>query len=107
MKKFCAIALLLFQFLSVHSQEVSNGLNNAHLLDLLENQRYGDAANYLKTVYQEPITDRKVLSRFGYSLQMAGRLAEAETYYARILEQDSTEIRVLFSVATINQRKGN
>lgn len=78
-----------------------------YLLDLFQSQRYIEASDYLKKTYTEPITDKKVLSRFGYSLKMAGKFSEAETYYQRILEKDSTEISTLFSLAGINQAKGN
>jgi tetratricopeptide (TPR) repeat protein len=76
-------------------------------LDLFQSQRYIEASDYLKKVYQEPITDKKILSRFGYSLRMGGRLSEAESYYRRILELDSMEVAARFSLAGINQEKGN
>lgn len=80
---------------------------NLLILELLQNQRYDEAAATLSNMYPEPITDKKVLSRFGYSLRMAGRLSEAEKYYQRILDQEPAEISALFSMAGINQRKGN
>jgi tetratricopeptide (TPR) repeat protein len=84
---------LIFLFLSIicsQAQSQVKDADNLHLLDLFQNQRYIEASDYLKEVYQEPITDKKILSRFGYSLRMSGRLSEAETYYQRILEKDST-----------------
>jgi tetratricopeptide (TPR) repeat protein len=81
--------------------------DNLYLLDLFQSQKYSEAADYLKQVYPEPISDKKVLSRFGYSLKMAGKMSEAEKYYLRILEQDSTDMSSLFSMAGINQSKGN
>ncbi|HEY1023880.1 MAG TPA: tetratricopeptide repeat protein [Sphingobacteriaceae bacterium] len=107
MKKSYLSLLIIFAFFATSAQEATKEANDALLLDLFQNQRFGEASDYLKSVYPEPITDKKILARFGYSLLMAGRLGEAETYYNRILEQDSTDIPVLFSMAGISQRKGN
>lgn len=104
MKKLIILVLALISF-QAHSQ--LKDADNTYLLDLFQNQRYIEASDYLKKVYHEPITDKKVLSRFGYSLRMAGKLSEAENYYRRILEKDSTEVSTLFSLAGINQGKGN
>ncbi len=101
---------LIVLFLSIICLQVQSQIkeaDNMYLLDLFQSQRYIEASDYLKKVYAEPITDKKILSRFGYSLRMAGKLSEAETYYGRILEQDTTEVSALFSLAGINQAKGN
>ncbi|HEY0896742.1 MAG TPA: hypothetical protein VGE15_09350, partial [Sphingobacteriaceae bacterium] len=84
LRKLTLMAGVMMISLGGFAQEVSS----AYLLDLFQNQRFQEAADYLKKSYPEPITDKKVLARFGYSLQMAGRLSEAEEYYSRILEQD-------------------
>lgn len=81
--------------------------NDAVLIDLYQNQRYAEAANYLKKNYPEPITDLKVLSRFAYANQMAGKLLDAESYYLRIYQQDSTSIPVLLNLANIQIRREN
>ncbi len=104
MKKL-AFAVLILLSSSVKSQ--IKEVDNLYLLDLFQSQRYIEASDYLKNTYKEPITDKKVLSRFGYSLRMAGKLSEAEGYYSRILAQDTTELPALFSLAGINQAKGN
>jgi len=104
MKKLLIIFLSL---VCVQARSQVKDADNLYLLDLLQSQRYIEASDYLKKIYQEPITDKKVLSRFGYSLKMAGRLSEAETYYKRILVKDSTDVSALFSLAGINQGKGN
>ncbi|WP_276359750.1 tetratricopeptide repeat protein [Daejeonella sp. H1SJ63] len=98
------IAILL---LSLKSFAQNAGSDNLLILELLQNQRYDEASEYLKRIYPEPISDKKILSRFGYSLRMAGKLTEAEKYYQRILDQDPGEISSLFSMAGISQRKGN
>ncbi|OOQ60892.1 tetratricopeptide repeat protein [Mucilaginibacter pedocola] len=81
--------------------------DDARLLDYYQNQRFADAADYLKTVYTEPISDIKALSQLAYTTNMAGRLPEAEGYYQRIYVLDSTRTAVLFSLGSINLRRGN
>ena len=101
------LLFITFTIMCAQAQSQVKEADNLYLLELLQSQRYIEASDYLTQVYQEPITDKKVLSRFGYSLKMAGRLSEAESYYKRILEKDSTEVSTLFSLAGINQAKGN
>lgn len=103
--KHLLIVILTLVCFQVQSQVKE--ADNLHLLELFQSQRYIEASDYLKKIYVEPITDKKILARLGYSLKMAGRLSEAETYYRRILEKDSTEVSTLFSLAGINQAKGN
>jgi tetratricopeptide (TPR) repeat protein len=104
MKKLVLAILIILS--SIAKSQVKEP-DNIYLLDLFQSQRYMEATDYLKKIYQEPITDKKVLSRLGYSLKMAGKLPEAEMYYSRILNQDSTDLPALFSLAGINQSKGN
>lgn len=104
MKKLIILVLTVISF---HVQSQVKDADNLYLLDLFQSQRYIEASEYLKKIYPEPVTDKKILSRFGYSLRMAGKLSEAETYYRRILEKDATEVSTLFSLAGINQAKGN
>lgn len=99
---------LLFLILITFSCTVfAQKANDELLLDLYQNQRYLDAANYLKSIYPEPITDMKVLSRFAYTYQMAGKLPDALGYYQRIYDQDPTNVPVLFSLANINLNRDN
>jgi len=104
MRIFLSIVILI---LSLKGGAQNLESDNLLILELLQNQRYDEATEVLRRTYPEPVSDRKVLSRFGYSLRMAGRLSEAEKYYQRILDQEPTEISALFSMAGINQRKGN
>lgn len=101
------IAFIFILLFSTGSFAQNTEANNLLILELLQNQRYDEAAATLTNMFPEPITDKKVLSRFGYSLRMAGRLSEAEKYYQRILDKEPSEISALFSMAGINQRKGN
>jgi tetratricopeptide (TPR) repeat protein len=77
------------------------------LLEYYQSQRFGEALDYLKKTYPEPVTDLKTLSSLAYTSQMAGKLADAGDYYQRIYDKDSTNIALLFSMGTINLRRGN
>lgn len=103
MKRILYLIILSLLTLPAFSQQVNDGL----LLDYYQNQRYAEAANYLKSVYAEPISDIKALSRLAYTSQMAGKLPDAEGYYQRILNNDSTNTAILYNLAALNQRRGN
>lgn len=85
----------------------TNKPDDALLLDYYQNQRFGEAADYLKKTYAEPITTIKPLGQLAYTSNMAGRLAEAEGYYQRIYAMDSTNTPVLYSLGSLNLRRGN
>jgi tetratricopeptide (TPR) repeat protein len=88
------------------AQEQYN-INDAILIDMYQNQHYTNAAEYLKQNCPEPITNKKVLSRFAYTYQMAGKPLEAEKYYVRIYNQDTTNLPVLLNLALINANREN
>jgi tetratricopeptide (TPR) repeat protein len=81
--------------------------NDSLLLDYYQNQRFAEAADYLKKTYPEPVTNIKVLSKLAYTSQMAGKMPDAEAYYQRMYDIDSTNNTVLFSLGAINLRRGN
>ena len=103
MKRILYLISLSLLTLPAFSQQV----NDALLLDYYQNQRFAEAATYLKSVYTEPVNDIKVLSRLAYTSQMAGKLTDAEGYYQRILNNDSTNTAILYNLAALNQRRGN
>ena len=80
---------------------------NEQLIEDYQNQRYGDALSLLKNSYPEPVTDTKILSSMAYASQMAGNLPDAEKYYQRIYNLDSSNYHVLFNLGKLNIRKGN
>ncbi|MBB5394872.1 lipopolysaccharide assembly protein LapB [Mucilaginibacter sp. AK015] len=82
-------------------------VDDALLLDYYQNQRFAEAADYLKSSYPEPVTDIKALGQLAYTNSLAGRLAFAEDYYQRIYNIDSTNIKVLISLGGLNMRRGN
>jgi tetratricopeptide (TPR) repeat protein len=99
------IAFCLSSFIGF-AQE-NNKVDDALLLDYYQTQRFGEAADYLKRSYAEPITNAKALGQLAYTCNMAGRLAEAEGYYQRIYAIDSTNTPILYSLGSLNLRRGN
>src|SRR5580698_3761811 len=91
---------------AVFAQQTTTS-DDALLLEYYQNQRFADASDYLKKTYPEPVTDKKILARLAYTSQMAGKPAEAEGYYQRIYENDSTNTAVLFNLGSINLKRGN
>lgn len=88
---FTIAALLIFS--SSFAQQAAK-IDNALLLDYYQNQRFMDAANYLKKTFPEPITDAKILAQLAYTSQMANKLVDAEGYYQRIYNLDTTNQEV-------------
>src|ERR1700744_3602154 len=103
MKWIWTLSLILTLPAKLFAQQVDNTL----LLDYIQNQKYADAAQYLKSVYPEPITDDKALANLAYTSRMAGRLTEAENYYLRLYQKDSTKTAVLFNLGNINAGRQN
>ncbi|GAB3925602.1 hypothetical protein GCM10028827_15180 [Mucilaginibacter myungsuensis] len=76
-------------------------------MDYYQNQRYLEAADYLKKTFPEPITDVKALNRLAYMSRLAKRLPEAEMYYQRVYDIDTADRSALFAIADINAARGN
>jgi tetratricopeptide (TPR) repeat protein len=106
MKRYLFL-LLLPVFILAASAQQSPKTEDALLLEYYQNQRFAEAADYLKKTYPEPIAGLKILSRLAYTTQMAGRLPEAEEYYQRVFVADTTNTAILYSLGSINSRRGN
>jgi tetratricopeptide (TPR) repeat protein len=106
MKLYLFLLLLNCIFQQSFAQD-STKFNNGMLLEYYQNQRFDQAANYLKNNYPEPVTDIKILKSLAYCSQMNGNLPEAEAYYKRVYLIDSTAINVLYSLGNINLQRGN
>src|ERR1700712_674294 len=104
MKPYLLLLLLSFMALPVFAQQK---VDDSLLLEYYQTQRFGDAFDYLKKTYPEPVTDLKVISSLAYTSQMAGKLADADGYYQRLYDKDSTSMPLLFSLGNINIRRGN
>jgi len=107
MKNPLASILLLILLSGSMTTLAQQKVNDALLLDMYQNQRYPEAAVYLKNAYPEPVTDMKALSRLAYTYQMAGKLPDAEAYYLRIYQTDSTNVPTLFNLANVSLTRGN
>ncbi len=102
------VLILITIFTTAHAfAQTSNKADDALLLEYYQNQRFAEAADYLKKTYPEPVTDVKILSGLAYTSEMAARLPEAEDYYQRIYATDTTNMAVLFNLGNINARRGN
>jgi tetratricopeptide (TPR) repeat protein len=108
MKSTLTLLLLLggIPFISNLQQPQQKAINE-QLIDDYQTQRYSEAVTLLKTNYPEPVTDIKILSSMAYASQMAGMLPDAEKYYQRIYDLDSSNYHVLFNLGNLNVRKGN
>ena len=99
------VAIWIASFAAFAQQ--TNKADEALLLDYYQTQRFGVAADYLKSAYPEPVTNVKALGQLAYTTNMAGRLTEAEGYYQRIYNIDSANIAVLYNLGSLNLRRGN
>ncbi|MBS1500951.1 MAG: hypothetical protein JST32_02730 [Bacteroidetes bacterium] len=108
MKSALTLLLLLggIPFISTLHQPQEKAINE-QLIEYYQTQRFKDAVDLLKSSYPEPVTDPKILASMAYASQMSGKLADAEKYYGRIYELDSSNYHVLFNLGNINLLRGN
>ncbi|WP_428330993.1 tetratricopeptide repeat protein [Mucilaginibacter sp.] len=103
------IYLLLFTLClsTIATAQQTTRVDDNLLMEYYQSQRFMEAAEYLKKNFPEPVNDPKILSRLAYSSQMANKLVDAEGYYQRVYDLDTTNQNALFSMAGINSRRGN
>ncbi|WP_316803992.1 tetratricopeptide repeat protein [Pedobacter nototheniae] len=100
--------LLSFWFLVLSALgQTSTNVDKEKLYDFYQTQRYAEAAQYLKAIYGEEVTDFKAITQLGYCFIMAGNYVEAEKYYSKAYQQQPQNLPILFSMASINSRRGN
>src|ERR1700740_995271 len=97
MKTFYLLCLVTFT-ITVCCAQQKMATDDGLLLDYYQNQRFADAADYLKKNYPEPINDSRVLGSLAYTSQMASRLVDAEVYYQRVYDLDTTNTGILLSL---------
>jgi len=105
MKKLLIICMLFS--LQALGQAQTSAIDKEKIFDLYQNQRYAEAGEYLKTSYGSETTDLKALTQIGYCFLMAGNNVEAEKYYAKADAIQPGNLPILFSLASINTRRGN
>ncbi len=98
----CSILLCFYNFSAQPAKT-----DPEKLLEYYETQRYADAALYLQSIYPGDTQDVKALSQIAYCNMMAGKLPEAEKNYQRINAIQPDNIPALFSLASINSRRGH
>src|ERR1700749_625795 len=100
--KHCLFLLISFFSVSTAFSQDTVKTNSNILLDYYQAQRFGDAVAYLKRTNPEPVNDIKILKALAYCSQMDGKLVDAEGYYERVYQMDSTNTSVLLSLGSIN-----
>lgn len=103
---FLSLQVIAQQTVDINTHQTT-GNDDSRLLEYYQSQRYAEAADYLKQGYPEPIKEIKILAKLAYASQMASRLVDAEGYYQRIYDSDSTNTAVLFNLGSINIKRGN
>jgi tetratricopeptide (TPR) repeat protein len=104
------ITLSLFFFFCLLNglfAQSATSTDDALLLDHYQNQRYAEASALLESRYGKDTADPKAMTQLAYANLMAGNLAQAETYYARLTALQPENIPVLYSLANVNLRRGN
>jgi tetratricopeptide (TPR) repeat protein len=105
--KMLFITFMIVVLVKLSFCQETKQIDDARLLEYYQDQHYADALTYLKTSFPEPITDVKALSRLAYTSQLANKLSDAEAYYQRAYNIDTTNRTILFNMAAINMRRGN
>jgi tetratricopeptide (TPR) repeat protein len=107
MKSLFTSLLIFIAFYTACYAQQTRKTDDGLLLEYYQNNRFAEAFNYLKTVYTEPVTNAKELSRLAYTASMGNKLAEAEGFYQRMYDRDTTDKVSLQNMANINLRRGN
>lgn len=97
------IYLLAITIFKVQAQDSPD---NQKMVQLYEDQRFLEAANYLESFYQNTGTDIKLINSIAYSFRMARNYQKAYFYYEKIHELDPSNLNALASLAFINNQKG-
>lgn len=105
MKIGICLCIILLGFNNITAQSAK--IDTEKLLEYYETQRYADAAKYLQSIYPGDTQDVKALSQMAYCNMMAGKLPEAEKNYIKINTIQPNSLPTLFSLASINSRRGN
>ncbi|MCW1962488.1 tetratricopeptide repeat protein [Chryseobacterium viscerum] len=105
MKIGICLCIILLGLNNITAQSAK--IDTEKLLEYYETQRYADAAKYLQSIYPGDTQDVKALSQIAYCNMMAGKLPEAEKNYIKINTIQPNSLPTLFSLASINSRRGN
>lgn len=106
MKGYCFALFFTFLSLTTFAQN-SSLIDKEKLFDLYQTQKYAEAATYLKSIYGDDVKDFKAITQIGYCYLMSGNNVEAEKFYTRAYQQEPKNLPILFSLASLNTRRGN
>ncbi|WP_316797888.1 tetratricopeptide repeat protein [Pedobacter frigidisoli] len=106
MKKLVLLFFILVMISEGRAQN-SGVVDKEKLFDFYQSQRYAEAGEYLKEVYGSQNDDPKILTQIGYCFLMASNFPEAEKFYVKAYTLQPTNLPILFSLASINTRRGN
>ncbi|NTD99977.1 hypothetical protein G6M26_42815 [Agrobacterium tumefaciens] len=98
---------LLLMVFSQQCYAQSALVDKEKLFELYQNQKYADAALYLKSIFTDSTTDQKVLTQIGYCFLMAGNNVEAEKHYSKAYQLQPQSLSILFSLGNISTWRGN
>ena len=104
--KLCTLLILVVLGLTGYAQNAP-AIDKEKLFDFYQTQRYADAAQYLKSMFGEEVSDFKTLSQIGYCFLMAGNNVEAEKFYTKAYALQPLNLPILFSLGSINTKRGN
>jgi tetratricopeptide (TPR) repeat protein len=105
--KILNLIIICCLFTTITFAQQKDPKTDSLLVEYYQTQKYAEAADYLKKIYPEPVQNPKIISQLAYTSNMAGRLPDAEGYYHRLYNIDSTSQATLFNMAAINMRRGN
>ena len=104
MKQLISLLILCCSVFEATAQS-DHILDKEKLLDLYQNQRFGEAAIYLRSVYSENTDDPKELAQLAYTNMMAGNLPAAEKSYLKLYNLQPGSLPVLFNLASLQRRR--
>ncbi|MES2455260.1 MAG: tetratricopeptide repeat protein [Bacteroidota bacterium] len=106
MKKILLFLIFLITIQTVNAQD-SLKVDNDKLVEFYQTQRYAEAADYLKSIYQADTQNPKELAQLAYVNLMAGKLPEAENNYLKLYTLQPTNLAALLSLAGISNRRAD
>jgi len=106
MKKILLFFMLINAIQTASAQD-SLKVDNEKLVEFYQTQRYAEAADYLKSIYQADTQNPKELAQLAYVNLMAGKLPEAENNYLKLHTLQPTNLPAILSLAGISNRRAD
>ncbi|WP_316817439.1 tetratricopeptide repeat protein [Pedobacter nyackensis] len=102
------LLLLIFActFYQLGQAQTTDSLDREKLLQYYEAQQYAQAAEYLQN-FNKDSSDVKYIKQIAYANLMAGKLAEAKTFYLQVLTIDSNDFNAYKQLAKLENDPQN